>query len=105
METITPAALKAELDSGKELLVLDVREEHELANGAIPGHVHVRMAQVPHSLDKLPKDADIVVVCRTGNRSGQVATFLVRQGYAKVRNLEGGMNGYARDVDSSMSEY
>jgi rhodanese-related sulfurtransferase len=49
--------------------------------------------------------APTVVVCRTGNRSGRVAAFLVAQGFTDVRNLVGGMNACAEQVDRSMPTY
>lgn len=105
METVTPLELKAEMDAGKHLLLLDVREAHELENGVLPGVKNIRMAQVPLSIGQLDKEADIVVICRTGNRSGKVTEFLAKQGYAHVRNLDGGMNAYSREVDSTIVEY
>ncbi|MBS1709958.1 MAG: rhodanese-like domain-containing protein [Armatimonadetes bacterium] len=105
MENVTPLELKAEMDAGRPLVFLDVREAHELENGVLPGIVHIRMAQVPLSLGQLDKEADLVVVCRTGNRSGKVTDFLSKQGFTRVRNLDGGMNAWARDVDPSVNEY
>ncbi len=69
---------------------MDVREDDECETGHIPGATHIPMGQVTARLDELPKDADIVAVCRSGNRSGAVAKKLSRQGY-QVHNLNGGM--------------
>ncbi len=84
------AADAAELIRGGQAFVLDVREDYEWEAGHIPGATHIPMREVAARLDELPKDADIVTVCRSGNRSGAVAKRLGRQGY-RVHNLEGGM--------------
>jgi glyoxylase-like metal-dependent hydrolase (beta-lactamase superfamily II)/rhodanese-related sulfurtransferase len=76
-----------------EVTVLDVREDYEIHSelGHISGIVHVSLGQVPQALDKLPKDGKIVVVCRSGARSGRAMLFLKQQGYEKVASLRGGM--------------
>ncbi len=105
MEIVTPTELKSELDAGRPVVILDVREEYELETSRLDGLTHIRLGEVPERFGELDKDADIVVVCRSGNRSGKVTEFLVKQGFAHVRNLDGGMNAWARDVDPTMSEY
>ncbi len=83
-------AAAAELIGGGRAFVLDVREDDEWAAGHIPAAIHIPMAQVGARLDELPENSDIVTVCRSGNRSGAVATELARRGY-RVHNLNGGM--------------
>jgi rhodanese-related sulfurtransferase len=84
------AADAAELIGGGQAFVLDVRENDEWTTGHIPGATHIPKDQVRARLDELPKDADIVTVCRSGCRSGAVAKELSTLGF-RVRNLEGGM--------------
>ncbi len=83
-------AAAAELINGGQEFVLDVREDAKWAAGHIPAAIHIPMAQVGARLHELPEDAVIVTVCRSGSRSGAVATELARPGY-RVQNLNGGM--------------
>ncbi len=102
---VTPSELNAELNSPKPPLLLDVREADELEISALPNIVHIPMNELPQRLDELDREADIVVICRTGNRSGKVTAFLLGQGFARVRNLTAGMNGWATEVDPSVAQY
>lgn len=74
-------------------LLLDVREPDEWAAGRIPGALHLPMAQLNARQDELPQDRLIVVVCRSGNRSGMVTNALDQAGY-RAENLEGGMQAW-----------
>ena len=86
-------------------LVLDVREPWEVNICALPGSQHIPMRQVRAQLQELPHDNDIVVLCHHGHRSLHVADFLVRHGYQNVYNLQGGIDAWARQIDSTMSRY
>ena len=85
-------ALKAKLDSGENVFLLDVRETNEFAGGHIEGAVNVPVRGVPKALDKLPQDksAQIVVVCASAVRSGYVAQALSFKGYTNVKHLAAG---------------
>jgi len=89
-----------------DAVLLDVREDDEWAAGRIAGAMHVPMMQVPQRLQydpgPLTPDASIVVVCKVGGRSAQVAGWLRHQGYDAV-NLAGGMLAWeaaARPMES-----
>ncbi len=73
------------------VFLLDVREPDEYASGHIAGITLIPMGEVAERLSELPKDKEIIVTCRTGNRSGQVADFLREQGFTNVHNMEGGI--------------
>jgi rhodanese-related sulfurtransferase len=75
-------------------VLLDVREPDEWAVGHVEGAVHVPMNDVPAALDRLDRDAEIVVVCKVGGRSAQVTAWLNQQGY-QAKNLDGGMLSWA----------
>ncbi len=102
---ITCQELQSEIAEGRSLVLLDVREEDELALSCLTGITHIPMNQIPMRLDELDHDAEIVVICRVGARSGRVAEYLLSQGRARVRNLVGGMNEWVRSIDSSMTIY
>ena len=89
---VTPIKLKAELDAGKSLFLLDVREDHELEVSKIEGVVHIPLGELEARFSEVPSGADVVVVCRSGMRSDRAAEFLIGHGYGSVRNLATGMN-------------
>lgn len=70
--------------------VLDVREDLEVASGMIPGALHIPMGQLRHRLPELEKDTPVIVVCRSGNRSAQVADALSAAGFT-ADTMAGGM--------------
>ena len=71
--------------------LLDVREPDEYAAGHIPGITLIPMGEVAARLAELPRDKEIIVTCRTGNRSSQVADLLREQGFTNVHNMTGGI--------------
>jgi rhodanese-related sulfurtransferase len=107
MEQITPAALKAWLDDGArpKPVLLDVREPWETAICALPSSLQVPMNAIPARIGELDAAAETVVICHHGGRSAHVAMFLERNGFARVHNLAGGVDAWARSVDPSMARY
>jgi sulfur-carrier protein adenylyltransferase/sulfurtransferase len=102
---ITPSELKSRLDKGEEVFLLDVREpsEREICN--IGGEL-IPKDSVTNSLDRLPRNKEIVIYCRSGGRSQAVAQELyTNHGFRNVINLAGGMLRWADDVDPSMQKY
>lgn len=93
MQNITPEEVKERLDKGEQLNLVDVREPHERAGFNIGG-VHIPLGQVQmmqvDELDNL-KNEEVIVYCRSGNRSGQAAMILDTLGFANTKNLSGGM--------------
>ena len=73
------------------VFLIDVREPDEYAAGHIPGITLIPMGEVAGRLAELPRDKEIIVTCRTGNRSGQVADLLREQGFTNVHNMSGGI--------------
>lgn len=82
--------LKQKMDRNEDFLLLDVREQHELQYGTIPGFVHIPMGEVPQRIAELPKNKEILCLCRTGHRSGEVAALLRERGFA-AKNITGGI--------------
>ncbi len=105
MGEVTTTALAEELKAGKNLVLLDVRGEDELEISKLDGVVHIPMGNVPLRFEELDPDSEIVVICRTGNRSEKVANFLIKKGFEHVRNMVGGMNGWADEVDPTVEKY
>ncbi len=103
---ITPKELKAKLDAGWKPYVLDVRKPHEadIVKLAFADRLHPHET-VLEITDELPEDRDIVVHCKLGGRSAQAAAALASMGFTRVFNLEGGIVGWANDVDPSLPTY
>ncbi len=102
---VSVTELAEELNSGKNLVLLDVRGEDELEISKLDGVVHIPMGEVPLRYQELNQDDEIVVICRTGNRSEKVSGFLAKNGFEHVRNMVGGMNGWADEVDPTVEKY
>ncbi len=86
-----------------DVYLLDVREPDEWDAGHAPGAHHLPMMEIPARMAEVPADIDVVVVCRSGARSGRVVSYLIGNGWDNVRNLDGGMQSWAaasRDVVS-----
>ncbi|HMT22243.1 MAG TPA: rhodanese-like domain-containing protein [Promineifilum sp.] len=104
---ITPVELKRRLDAGDDLFILDVREPHEweISNLADLGAVLIPKGQVLEHLGELDTAREIVVQCKTGGRSADIVWLLQRHGFRKLLNLEGGINRWAVEVDTSLPVY
>lgn len=89
-DTVDVATVYSVQDS-PDIFLLDVREPDEYAAGHIPGVTLIPMGEVASRMSELPTDTEIIVTCRTGNRSSQVADFLREQGFTNVHNMEGGL--------------
>ena len=100
-----PSELQARRVAGTAPLVIDVREPWELQLASIPGVLHIPMNEIPARLTELDPEGEIVVMCRSGGRSMQVAQFLARNGFRSVANLTGGILAWSRDVDPSVATY
>ena len=81
----------ASIKDQDEVYVIDVREQWEYDEGHIPGVTLIPMNEVPNRLDEIPTDKDVIVTCRSGNRSGQVTEYLRQIGYDNVHNMSGGI--------------
>jgi rhodanese-related sulfurtransferase len=84
-ERIAIPELKKKLDASKKLVVVDVREKSEIKEGgAIPGAIHIPIAQIEKRLEEIPKDAEIVCYCGGGGRASRAAEVFVNAGYKTV---------------------
>jgi rhodanese-related sulfurtransferase len=101
---ITPTEFVARRDRGESLTLLDVREDWELGVASVPGIVHIPMGQVPDRLSELDRNRQVVVLCRSGKRSLQVANFLQQNGF-KALNLAGGILAWSRELDATLPTY
>jgi rhodanese-related sulfurtransferase len=106
MQDITPRELDARMRRGElSPLLLDVREPWEIQICRLPDAETIPMRLIPSSLDTLDRTRPVVVICHHGVRSRQVAQYLAHHGFEQVLNLQGGVDAWARDVDTSMPTY
>ena len=92
-------------NEGRAFVLLDVREPDEVASASIPDSQHIPMREIPQRLGELPRELPIAVMCHHGGRSERVAHFLAAQGFANVANVDGGIDAYAREIDSTIPRY
>jgi len=91
-EEISVAQAKEKLHAGA--LILDVRQPEEYASGHIPGATLIPLGQLEKRANELPRDREIVVVCRSGGRSAMGRDILKKAGFTKVASMAQGMNAW-----------
>jgi rhodanese-related sulfurtransferase len=105
LSEIYPVELKARLERGETVFILDVREREEIAIAPFPGATHVPMNDIPARIGELDREREIIVVCHHGMRSAQVAMYLMRNGFSRVVNLSGGINAWSLEADPTVARY
>jgi adenylyltransferase/sulfurtransferase len=102
---ITAPELAARLDQGNGLRLIDVREPHELEISRLEGAALIPLGQLAGRLSELNSADEFVLFCKSGTRSARALELLVSAGFRKVKNLKGGINAWAREVDPSLPLY
>jgi sulfur-carrier protein adenylyltransferase/sulfurtransferase len=97
--------LKRWKDEGKDVTLLDVRTPQEFQIARLDGAKLIPLQDLPDRLGELDSAADLVVFCHHGPRSAQAVRFLRQIGFARARNLAGGIEAWSRDVDRSVPRY
>jgi molybdopterin/thiamine biosynthesis adenylyltransferase/rhodanese-related sulfurtransferase/molybdopterin converting factor small subunit len=103
--SVMPQELSAELNNGRKILLLDVREPHEWDIVHIEGSKLIPLGDLPERVNELDSADEIVAYCHVGGRSARATDFLRGIGYKKVRNLEGGIETWSVEVDPSLPRY
>ncbi len=101
---ITPRELKARLDRGDDLYILDVREPHEYQICNIGGHL-IPLGELSRRVHELDSSREIVAHCRSGKRSAEASEFLRKAGFRKIWNLKGGILAWSDEVDPNVPKY
>ncbi len=101
---ITARELSSRLQQN-HLKLLDVREPHELQISSLAGAVNIPLGTLAARLSELDSAQDMVVFCKSGTRSARALELLASAGFKKVKNLKGGINAWATEVDPSMPIY
>lgn len=103
---ITPEELKALLEQGVDVVVVDVREPWEVQTARMSHHKHIPMGEIPaRSGGELDRNKRIVLVCHHGVRSMNVTAWLRQQGFDKAQSLRGGIDRWARQIDPKIPVY
>jgi sulfur-carrier protein adenylyltransferase/sulfurtransferase len=102
---ISATELKERIDSGDKIHLIDVREPHELAISKIEGSDVIPLGQLASRMHELDSAEDIVLFCKMGSRSVRALEVLSSAGFRKIKNLEGGINAWAKEVDPTLPIY
>ena len=102
---ITPAEVKARLDQGEKLILIDVREPWEYEVCRIEGARHVPLGALAASLQTLPDVDEVICYCHHGIRSLDAATWLRFQGIEKAKSLSGGIERWSVEIDPDVPRY
>jgi len=102
---ITPLELKRMMDENRMPVLLDVREPHEYEICRIEGAKLIPLGEVAARMHELDTADEIVVHCRSGVRSAKAVDFLMRAGFRKIKNLQGGILAWSDEVDPSVPKY
>jgi rhodanese-related sulfurtransferase len=102
MKEISVTELKALLDSGADIQLIDVREPAEFESAQIGGEL-IPLGTIPQNVDKISKDKQVIVHCRSGKRSANAIMFLESNfGYENLYNLEGGIIAWRDEIDEDL---
>lgn len=110
MDEISVQSLKEKIDGNQNnFLLLDVREHFEQYQSKIDieNSILIPVGELADRIGELNnhKDHEIVCLCRSGIRSAQACEFLQKKGFENVKNLKGGINKWAREIDTSLPVY
>ncbi|GHV95755.1 molybdenum cofactor biosynthesis protein MoeB [Spirochaetia bacterium] len=106
VEIITAKELKARMDAGDSLQIIDIREPHERAIAKFPNAKPIPLGQMARRVDEFDDKIDSVFICKIGQRSVFAIRALREAGYAgRLLNLKDGFNAWAREVDTSLPVY
>ena len=104
MKEISVLELKARMDAGDDLQLIDIRETTEFEYCNIGGEL-IPMGEVMSNLSRISKNKDVVIHCKAGGRSAAITQALMARGYENVFNLKGGILAWAVEIDPSLPTY
>ena len=106
MQEITATELKAAMDSGADIQLIDVRQPDEYAAAKIEGAKLIPLGEIIARMDELDPTRETVIHCKMGGRSARAIEALERSGYTgTMLNLVGGITAWSNDVDPSVPKY
>ncbi len=105
MKEVTVQELKQLMDSKADFQLIDVREPHEYEITNLGGEL-IPQGEIPANVDKISRDKQVVIHCRSGARSGNMVNWLEKnQGFTNLYNLKGGILAWADQIDPKMEKY
>ena len=105
MKEVSVQQLKAMLDAGKDVQVIDVREAYELEICSIAAE-HIPMGEILNRVQEIKTDIPVVIHCRSGGRSSNIVKALeMHHGLSNLHNLKGGILAWANEIDTSLEQY
>jgi sulfur-carrier protein adenylyltransferase/sulfurtransferase len=106
MQEITVTELKARIDAGDDIQLIDVRQPDEHAFARIEGAKLIPMSEIVTRMNEIDATRDTVIHCKMGGRSARVIEALERSGFTgKLYNLVGGITAWSNEVDRSVPKY
>lgn len=106
MQEITATELKARLDKGDDIQIIDVREPDEYAFARLPNTIHIPLGQVVQRMSEIDPARETVVHCKGGMRSARAIEALTRAGFkGSLTNLKGGILAWSNQVDPGVPKY
>ncbi len=106
MQEITATELKARLDRGDDIQIIDVREPHEHEIARLEGAQLIPLAQVVNRMEEIDPSRETVVHCKGGSRSARAIEALQQAGFTgELKNLKGGIGAWSNDVDPNVPKY
>jgi adenylyltransferase/sulfurtransferase len=106
MEQITAAELKAKMDAGEDVQLIDVRQPDEFAFASIEGAKLIPLGEIIARRGEIDESRDTVIHCKMGGRSAQAIEILQKTGYhGRLANLAGGITAWSNDVDPGVPKY
>ena len=104
MKEISVQELKEKMDSGADFQLIDVREDFEYETSNLGGTL-IPLGGILIETDKIAKDKEVVVMCRSGKRSAMAIMQLEQQGFTNLYNLYGGILAWAEEIDPTIQVY
>jgi adenylyltransferase/sulfurtransferase len=105
LSEIDPVDVKKKIDRGDKFILIDVREPHEYQINRIPTSRLIPLGTLPKALPELDPNAEYVMQCKSGARSGKATDFLRQAGFKNVRNMKGGILAWSDKVDPTVPKY
>lgn len=103
--TVLVQDVKALLDSNANICLLDVRQDWEFELCSIEGSLNIPLDQLAQRLKKIPTNVPLFTLCHHGVRSQQAAVFLKNTGFQDVSNIKGGIDAWAKEIDTTLKTY
>jgi len=104
-EEITVVQLKARIDAGEKLTIIDVREPYEFAIARMPGTKLIPLGQIAERSGELDKNTEIILHCRSGKRSADALNQLKAKGFTRLKNVVGGITAWSEEIDPDVPKY